>query len=114
MKTLIDYKKVIRDTVKEINEKDSNHDWKLVGVTESRASIKWSYLNGEKNNCFFLSLSYHDTEFEDYFLTCRTPNDNLIEGHFVCENPEHSWDESFEGGIKRAIYEILEFANNVY
>lgn len=118
MITLRNYEQLIRDCVKEISDNDPNWDFVVKSFAKDRVRIRWTYLDycGEKNNCFFLHLREYDEEFNDYFITSRTPDDSMIDGHIVTTiiDTKKSWQESFENAIKSAIDEIADYAHSRY
>lgn len=118
MKTLRDYEKIIRLTVKKINDEDPNWDFSVKDITDYRVWINWTYLDycEEKDNCFFLYLHNPIDEKDDPFLTCRTPQDEMIDGYFVEENHDtgHSWVDTYEHALLAAIYEIADYAHSRY
>ena len=116
MKNFRDYETLIRNKVKEINDKDPNWDWSIKSFGKNKVCIRWSYLDycEEKDNCFILRLVDPDKEFNDQFLTARTPQDDMIEGYFVSEDHRYIWDTSWENGLIAAIEEIAHYAHSRY
>jgi len=116
MKNFRDYEDLIRNKVKEINEKDSNWTWSIKSFGSYLVSIQWSYLDycEEKDNCFSLRLMDALDMDDDSFITARTPQDNMIEGYFATEVLEHSWQSSWENVLNAALEEIAYFAHTRY
>jgi len=113
MKTFKDYETLIRECVSEINEQDPDYNWSVRSIDEYRVCIYWSYLKWERNDCFLLRLA-PPIDFGEYFITCRDPHDNMIEGHFVSDEVAWSLQESWEDAIIRSICELASYAHDVY
>lgn len=116
MKNFRDYESLIRKYVNDIDNRDPNWTFTVKSFGKHRIRIRWSYLDycGEKDNCFILRLRDPDDEFEDSFLTVRTPDDQLIEGYFVSDNRRGSWQSSWESGLLAAIEELASYAHSRY
>lgn len=115
MKTFRDYEDLIRNKVKEINDKDPNWKWTIKSFGKNKVCIRWSYLDycEEKDNCFMLRLMDPD-DFNEQFLTARTPQDEMIEGYFLHEQVEYGWEYTYENGIIAAIEQIAYYAHSRY
>lgn len=116
--TLKDYMNLIQEQVKKINAEDENWEWSCkIGGNWNHIQIKWSYLDylGEDHNYFILDLSY-DKEENDYFLTCRTPHGQYIEGYLLPPNPKKkaAWHDDIEQSIINAIRNIADYAHGSY
>ena len=116
MKNFKDYENMITTLVKEINDKDTNWEWSIQSLSEYLVRINWTYLDycEEKDNCFILRLVDPDEEFGDQFMTARTPQDDMIEGYFVAETADMSWDTTWENGLIAALEEIAHYAHYRY
>lgn len=120
MKTLKDYENLIRSTVKEIDAKDPNWKWSVHSFAKDRVRIRWGYLDycGEKNNCFELTISddYDDNDYPgERWLNIKLPDGTRITGEFVNDaDKKHSWQVSWESGIKSLLSEMAYYAHSRY
>lgn len=117
MKNFRDYENLIRETVKKISDRDPNWNFSVKSLSKDRVRIRWTYLDylEETENCFIMKLKDEDKEFNDIFLSVRTPQDDMITGHIISDSDnKRFWQESYENGIVSAIYEIADYAHSRY
>lgn len=116
MKTLRDYEELIRAEVSKIDKADPNWTFTVKSFAKDRVRIRWSYLDylQEKNNCFILQLIPSD-DGDDYTLTSRTPDDEMIDGYIVNDGKNLKlYQDSFENGIGKCIRALAYYAHSRY
>lgn len=119
------YSKVIREAVKEENDRDKNWRWSVKSIGKNLVRIRWEYLsevNG-KNDSFLIRL-YPETvnNFEypvSQVLSARHPDESEIVFDFVTEgepdpNDILNVDTNIETALKRMIHRIAVLAHNCY
>lgn len=116
--TLKDYMNLIREQVKKISDADENWGWICdLGDSPDIVYIRWEYLDylREDHNYFILDLRY-DEEENDYFLTCRTPHGQYINGYLLPPNPKKKavWHDDIEQSIINVIRDIADYAHYRY
>lgn len=112
---LRDYSKLIHDCVNELNKKDENYSWSIKFVSEYRAQIFWSYLAGESRDTFSLKLMpCNPNTSDEWYITCRTPDDEMINGEIIVDEPKTRWDYNLPMAIQVMIRSIGIYAHNRY
>ena len=112
---LRNYKEQIRAEVQKVNELDQNWKWSVRSVSKTLARIHWSYLEGEKKECFYLRIE-KDRDGPGHWLWARMPDGVMIEGWLVFEGEPPSPRIGFDiaKGICWAVESIAFTARNEY
>ena len=113
------HKEMVRDLVREENDRDKNWKWSVHSITKSRILIRWSYLSycGETfpNNCFGIFAdrnSNGDGTYDDCIIQ-RRPDGKMIYIGDIGDDRWHSY-KNVESAITNAIRGVAEYAHSRY
>ena len=107
------YKDLIRNSVSLIDKQDENWKWSVENIKKGEVKIRWSYLDDEPRNCFFLTFSSDPTDkMCDCCIDYRRPDYCLLDGIGVGGDlfPEVTPEKA----IALAIRNIARYAHNTY
>lgn len=114
MKNFRDYETLIRETIKEINKRDKTYDWSIHSFSKDRVTLNWTYLDKNDGRFSITIRNPIDESDGELFIISRTPFDEMINGHICHEHHTKIWQESYENGITRALWECYEYAHHYY
>lgn len=122
MADLKNYKNIIKEIVKKVDEEDDGWKWKVKNIDKHQVEIYWEYLgecNGEKDS--FIVTLQHDriVDFKEpnyQILVGRNPDGSRIHGELVTEGEPDRYgiEIKVEDGLKNVIRSIAAYAHHCY